>query len=232
LRIPQFSNRRCVFWLPSSQPPICTGDQPFSLAFRPARSSRRLACLQLCLPTQRPDSHRLSDSSVGSPDKFPACAFNLLCRSTFWPIRRLASPFPPSGPPFGSTCDFRRLLFLQPAFRPASSSRSLAYRPAPLSCRSPACAFNRPSSPAFEPNLRLSSAAASFGFAFVPTLQLAPPVNLPAVLSSQLPACAVRQPSSSAFEPACDLRRLLFRAPPSCQSPACAFNRLSGPPSR
>jgi len=53
-----------------------------------------------------------------------------------------------------------------------------------------------------------SSAAASFGFAFVPTLQLAPPVNLPAVPSSQLPARAFRQPSSSAFEPACGLRRL------------------------
>jgi len=54
LRNSQFPNRRFVFWLPSSQSPICTGDQPFSLAFQ---STLRLASaifLRLCLPTQLP----------------------------------------------------------------------------------------------------------------------------------------------------------------------------------
>jgi len=206
---PQFFNRRSSF-LATVQP---TPD----LHRRSTVQPRLPTCLQLAPPGLSPALPSNSTSRLSSAVRFfswlsslfPARAFNLPCRSTFWPIRRLASPFPPSGPLFGSTCDSRRLLFLQPAFRPASSSRSLAYRPAPLSCRSPACAFNRPSSPAFEPNLRLSSAAASFGFAFVPTLQLAPPVNLPAVLSSQLPACAFRQPFSDC------LRTCLRLAPPA-----------------
>jgi len=41
LRNSQFPNRRFVFWLPSGQSPICTGDQPFSLAFRSTTDLRR-----------------------------------------------------------------------------------------------------------------------------------------------------------------------------------------------
>ena len=105
----------------------------------------------------------------------------------------------------------------------------MARRPAPPSFQSPACAFNQPSSPAFEPNLRLIGCCI-LRLRLGAFRWLAPPVDLPAVPSSRLPARAFRQPSSSAFEPACSLRRLLFRAPPSCRCPACAFHRPSGPP--
>jgi len=81
----------------------------------------RAACQSPALPSNSTsNSHRLPGSPVGSPDESPACAFNPLCRSTFWLILRLASPHLPSASPFGPACDSRRLPFLQPTVRPTS----------------------------------------------------------------------------------------------------------------
>jgi hypothetical protein len=89
--------------------------------------------------------------------------------------------------------------------------------PARPSSQPPACAFDRRSGPAFKPNLRLSSAVASAGSAFVPTNglrlwstlrlclpashRLSPAANLPASPSGQPSTCADCQPSGSAHEP-------------------------------
>jgi hypothetical protein len=78
--------------------------------------------------------------------------------------------------------------------------------PARPSSQPPACAFDRPSGPAFKPNLRLSSAAAFACSAFRPLsglrlrsifqlnlpifLRLAPSINLPAQPLLQPSACA------------------------------------------
>jgi len=230
LRIPQFLIGVCFLATVQRTPGLHRRStfQP-RLPIMPAT---RAACRSPALPSNSTsDSHRLSDSPVGSPAHLQLA-----------PSTSLAAQ------PSGRSVDSRlRLcppdrLSVQPATCAAcrssglpydlpQSSRPLAHRPAPLSCRSPACAFNRPSSPAFEPNLRLIGCCI-LRLRLPAFLWLAPPVDIPAVPSSQLPARAFRQPSSSAFEPACDLRRLLFQAPPSCRSPACAFNQPSGPPMR
>jgi len=85
-----------------------------------------------------------------------------------------------------------------------------------LSNQSPACAFNRSFSPAFQPifNLRLRltfrlrlpidlrpSPLVDLPACLPTHLQLAPSVNLPAQLSRSRPACAFCQRFSSAFKP-------------------------------
>jgi len=219
LRIPQFVIGVASSGYRSANPRFAPAiNRSASPSDQPAT---RAACQSPALPSNSTsNSHRLPGSPVGSPASLQ------LAPST----RRAAQP---SGRSFDSRlriCPQPRLsvpLATRAACRSSSlpsdlppSSRLLALRPAPPSYQSPACAFNRSSGPAFEPNLRLSSVAASFGFAFVPTLQLAPPVNLPAVPSSQLPARAFCQPSSSAFEPARSLHRLPV--------PGSAFVPISG----
>ena len=196
-----------------------SGYRSANLRFAPAinlsaspsdQPATRVACQSPALPSNSTsDSHRLSDSSVGSSDQSPACAFN-----------------PPSDPTFRPTFDSR--LRIQPsgsAFRPDLRLVAACRSSSLPSDRPPACAFGRSSGSAFLSDFQLAPSANlpalpsnltsdshrllhPLAFAFEPIFELAPPVNLPAVPSSQLPACAFRQPSSSAFEPACDLRRL------------------------
>jgi len=45
---------RCVFRLPFGQPPVCTGDLPFGLAFRSISDFHRRSIFRRCLPTQPP----------------------------------------------------------------------------------------------------------------------------------------------------------------------------------
>jgi len=184
----------------------------------------RAACRSPALPSNSTsDSHRLSDSPVGSPAHLqlaPSTSFAAQPSGRSVDLRlRLCPPDRLSVQP--ATCV--ACCSSGPPYDLPQSSRPSAHRPAPLSCRSPACAFNRPSSPAFEPNLRLIGCCI-LRLRLLASLWLAPPVDLPAVPSSQLPARAFRRLSSPAFErsTACAAQR--FRAPPSCQSPACAFN--------
>jgi len=121
LRNSQFPNRRFVFWLPSSQPPICTGDQLSSLAFQSTTDLRRRSfsgsAFQLNdrpLPTVRsfdlPSACPptcVGDQPSGLPSSRPStCVAGQL-----------------SGPTFASTCDLRRLPILWSAFRLVSGLR-------------------------------------------------------------------------------------------------------------
>jgi hypothetical protein len=96
--------------------------------------------------------------------------------------------------------------------------------PARPSSPPPAFAFNRPSGPAFKPNLRLSSVATSADSAFRPLSglrlrsifqpnrcanhRLAPLVYSPIEPLCQPLACALGRPSGCAFRPASDFRRV------------------------
>jgi hypothetical protein len=177
------------------------------------------ANLRLCLPTQPPtligcQILQLALQLVSSLRLQPAVPLNLLAD----PSTRVSAS--------ALSLAFRsRLRLAPPAVPPAC-------RPSDLKARAlwPFVRLRLPFSfqlapsadpPALPSNLASdSSVAASFGFAFVPTLQLSPPVNLLAVPSGQLPARAFRQPSSPAFEPACSLRRLPV--------PGSAFLPISG----
>jgi hypothetical protein len=199
LRIPQFSNRRFVFWLPSSEPPICTGDQLFSLAFRSCLRLAPLADLRLCLPTQRPtligcQILQLALQLISSSRLQPALPLNLLAdpstcvsvsalRTAFRFNLRLASPAVP----------LARLTTCLKARAPRLIVR----------LRFPAGLQLAPSTdpPALPSNLTSdSSVAASFGFAFLPpfglrlqstfrlclpaSFQLAPSADFPALPSN------------------------------------------------
>jgi len=155
----------CVFRLPSGQPPVCTGDLPFGLAFRLTSNFRRRSTFRRCLPTQ-PPTHigcqilragpsvdlRLAPSTCLSGPTFRS-TFDLRLRSTFR-LRlciglRLA---PPANPPACLPTD----LELAPSISlPAPPLHRLATYAA---CRSsglpsdrpPACAFDQSSGSTFR----------------------------------------------------------------------------------
>ena len=147
----------------------------------------RAACQSPALPSN--STSRLSSAARFSSwlsGQSPACAFNPPCRSTFWPILRLASPYPPSASPFGPD-----LRLAPPAVPPAHRSFDLEAR-------------------ALWPFVRLRLPS---GFQLAPS---ADPPALPSNLtsdshrllhplaspSSQPSACASSQPSGCAFQPA------------------------------
>jgi len=113
-------------------------------------------------------------------------------------------------------CDLRRLPISGSAFQLNLRLSSAARFFGQLSNRSPACAFNRSFSPAFQPifNLRLRltfrlrlpidlrpSPLVDLPACLPTRLRLAPLPNLPAQPSRSRPACAFCQRSSSAFKP-------------------------------
>ena len=86
----------CVFWLPSDQPPVCTGDQPFGFVFRLTSDFHRRSFFRRCLPTQPP-------TLIG-------CCILRRCR----PVHlRLASPINLPALPADPTSDSYRLLHLR-----------------------------------------------------------------------------------------------------------------------
>jgi len=171
----------CVFRLLSSQPPVCTVDQPSSLAFQLTSDFHRRSIFWRCLPTQLPtligcQILRSAFRSVSSLRLRPLFQLNL-------PVNlRLASPINLSVPPLHrpATCAACR-----------SSDR--------LSDCSPACAFDQSSAKlsgrSFDSRLRstfqlrlridLRLAPPADPLACLPTdFQLAPSVNLPAHLQT------------------------------------------------
>jgi len=131
LRIPQFLIGVALSGYRSAILPVCTGDLPFSLAFRSACDLRRLPIFRLCLPTQPP-------TLIGCQILWPA--FQSISSLRFQPI------FQPSFP--------ANLQLASPADFPAPPSN----RPATVAtCRSsglpsdspPACAFGKSSGSAF-----------------------------------------------------------------------------------
>jgi hypothetical protein len=152
---------RCVFGLLSGRSPVCTGNQPFSLAFQSTANLRRRR--SPALPSNSTvDSHRLPDPSGSSPiDLQLAPSTNL---RTQLPVDLLTCVSDrPSSSAFQSACDSRRLPIFRPAFQLTSSLRLPINLPAQpsssLSAFAPSCFPALPS----EPNLRLSSAAAFSG---------------------------------------------------------------------
>jgi len=188
LRNPQFLIGCCVFWLPFSQPPICTGDQPFSLAFRPAATCA--ACRSPALPSNSTsNSHRLLDSPVGghsisSLRLRPTVLLNLLADpSTRVFVSALSLAFRP------------RLRLAPPAVPPACLSicfKARALWPI-VQLRFPADLQLAPSTdpPALLSNLTSDSH------------RLLHPSASPWCQPS---ACASGQPSGCAFQPASSLR--------------------------
>jgi len=179
LRNSQYPNRRFVFWLPSSQPPICTGDQPFSLAFQ---STLRLASaifLRLCLPTHYRPLPTVRSFDLPS-DQPPTCVGDQPSGPPFsQPSTRVSGQL--SGPTFASTCDLRRLPIFRSAFRPISSLRlRVIFR------------LNLPADFRLAPSFNLP----------VPPSNLTSDSHRPlipsALPSSQPAACAANQPSSPA----------------------------------
>lgn len=158
---------------------------------------------RLCLPTQPPtlvgirsadQPSSQSPTCVGYQPSGPAfrLIFDLRLRSTFrlrLPIG--PRPSPPADPPACPPTD--------PQLAPSINL------PAQPSSRSPACAFVRPSGSAFEPNLRLSSAADPFGAALRPTGDLRHRPTFRPCLTDQTSdtGCCI---SGSAFRPISDLR--------------------------
>ena len=173
------SNRRCVFRLPSGQPPICTGDQPFSLAFRLTSDLRRrsISGSAFQLNLRFSSTVRSFDLPSGQP---PTCVGD---QPSGLPSSQPSTCVSgqPSGPTFASTCDLRRLPILRPGLptdlQLAPSINLPAHPPADFQL---APSFNLPGS-AFEPNFRLSSAAQSLRRCLPVNLRLAPPINLPAL---------------------------------------------------
>jgi hypothetical protein len=106
------SNRRCVFRLPSGQPPICTGDQPFSLAFRLTSDLRRrsISGSAFQLNLRFSSTVRSFDLPSGQP---PTCVGD---QPSGLPSSQPSTCVSgqPSGPTFASTCDLRRLPILRP----------------------------------------------------------------------------------------------------------------------
>jgi len=88
----------CVFRLPSGQPPVCTGDQPFGLAVRSISDFHRRSTFWRCLPTQPP-------TLIGCQILWPAfrSISSLRLRPIFQPSLpvnpRLASPINLPAPP-------------------------------------------------------------------------------------------------------------------------------------
>jgi len=153
----------------------------------------------LALPSNSTsDSHRVSDPSGWLFGRSPAFAFDQPYRAqpSGQPLTCVSDQ--PSGSAFASTCGSRRLPTLRPAFRLTSSLRlGPAFRPnLPVNLFDLRLLVNLPVPPS-KPNLRISSAVASWGclqtgprLAPPPdpparhraNLQLAPSINPPAVL--------------------------------------------------
>ena len=211
----------CVFWLPSDQPPVCTGDQPFGLAFRLTSDFHRRSFFRRCLPTQPPtligcQILRPAFLSISSFRFRPTLRPNLpvslqLSPSTNLPAQPSGQPSTcvfdqPSGSAFASTCDSRRLPILRPAFRLTSSLRLRSIVRLNLPVNLSTCVSWSTFQFCLKPNLRLSSAAASSGAAvrftfdsrlrstFRPCLRTQPPTLI---------GCCI---SGFAFRPISDLR--------------------------
>jgi hypothetical protein len=130
-----------VFWLPPSQPPICTGDQPFSRAFQLTSDLRRLPISGRTFPTPLPT---LADRQI------LRLALGSTSNSRWRPSLR---------PAFQPTFDSR----LRPTFQPGLGTDLRLAPPADPSGlpsnSSPACAFDPSSGPTFQllSSLRLRS---------------------------------------------------------------------------
>jgi len=176
----------CVFRLPFGQPPVCTGDLPFGLAFQSTSDFRRRSIFRRCLPTQPPTLIGCQILRAG-----PSVDLQLAPSTSHigpnLPVNlRLASPINLPAPPLH-----------RPATRAACRSSGLP------SDQSPACAFDQSSGSTFrltyltcvswltfrfrlsKPNLRISSAVASSGCLRTDP-RLAPRTNPPACLRANL----------------------------------------------
>jgi len=112
----------CVFRLLSNRPPICTGDQPFSLALRSTSNFRRRFIFRRCLPTQLPT---LIGCQIVRPAFRSISSFRL--RSLFRPNLpvdpRLASPINLPAPPSYRPATCAACRSSSHAFQPTSSFR-------------------------------------------------------------------------------------------------------------
>jgi len=198
----------CVFRLLSSQPPVCTGDQPSSLAFQLTSDFHRRSIFLRCLPTQLPTliGCQILRSAFRS---ISGLRLQLIFRLNLPVNLRLASPInlpvPPSHRP--ATCAACR-----------SSGR--------LSDCSPACAFDQSSaklsSQSFDSRLR-----STFQFRLCIDLRLAPLADPPACLPTdfQLPP-SVRLPASPTNLTS-DSHRVLHSPAASNRPATCAADRFS-----
>jgi len=187
-----------VFRLPSGQPPICTGDQPFGLAFRPTSDFHRRSIFRRYLPTQpptlivcqifRPSFRSISGLRLRPTFRQPssqsqAFAFDRLSGSTLRSTvdLRLRSTFrfrlcidlrlaPPADPPTDYPTDLQLALKINPPAKPSS--------------RPSTCVSDQPS-----------------GSALCIDLRLAPPADPRACLPTDLQLAPSNQSSSSAFQP-------------------------------
>jgi len=123
----------CVFRLPFGQPPVCTGDLPFGLAFQSTSDFRRRSIFRRCLPTQPPTLIGCQILRAG-----PSVDLQLAPSTSHigpnLPVNlRLASPINLPAPPLH-----------RPATRAACRSSGLP------SDQSPACAFDQSSGSTFR----------------------------------------------------------------------------------
>jgi len=194
----------CAFRLPLGQPATRAAVLPFGLAF--CWPPTCVVCQPSGVAFQRNLRLNIGVRSNGQPS----------CCSAACAAEQ------PSGPTFRPICDSRRrptfrlrlsndLRPSPPADPPAMPSDgppacAFDHLPARPSSQPPAFAFDQPSGPAIQPNLRLSSVAASASSAFrslsslrlrsifqpnLPTsLQLAPSIDLPAQPLRQPATCA------------------------------------------
>jgi len=173
----------CAVRLPSSQPPVCTGNQPFGLAFRSASDFHRLPTFRRCLPTQPP-------TDIGCQIQWPAfrSISNLRWRPTLRPSLpvnpRLAPPTDPPAPPFDRPATCAACRSSGHAFRPASSFR-----------------LRRTFRLDLPANLQLSPSINPPALPSKPTSDSHRLLHPPALPSDQPPAFAFDQSSSAAFEP-------------------------------
>jgi len=122
LKFPQFLIGRCVFRLPFSQSPVCTFDEPFSLAFQSTYDLRRRPISGSAFQPNL----RLS-STVRSFEQVLQSISSLRLRPIFEPSLPV-NPSTcvsdrPSSSAFQSACDSRRLPIFGPAFQLTSSLR-------------------------------------------------------------------------------------------------------------